>query len=81
MACRRVETGAAVPVTVVAGGDEAARLEPARLHFSVAEILGPPRYDSLPDHVRDAVSRERDRVVGEASMPPRSSSQLCQRKE
>ncbi len=64
VACRRVETGAAVPVTVVAGGGEAAGLDPTRLHYSVAEILGPPRYDSLPDHVRDAVSRERDRVVG-----------------
>ena len=64
VACRRVETGAAVPVTVVAGGGGAAGLDPTRLHYSVAEILGPPRYDSLPDHVRDAVSRERDRVVG-----------------
>ena len=64
VACRRVETGDAAPVTVVAGADEAVRLEPTRLHFSVAEILGPPRYDSLPDHVRDALSRERGRVVG-----------------
>ena len=66
VACRRVETGDAAPVTVVADADadEAVRLEPTRLHFSVAEILGPPRYDSLPDHVRDALSRERGRVVG-----------------
>ena len=28
------------------------------------EILGPPRYGSLPDHVRDALSRERARVTG-----------------
>ena len=25
---------------------------------------GPPRYDSLPDRIRDALSRERDRVLG-----------------
>ena len=64
VACRRVEAGGNTPVTVVADADEAARLDAARLRFSVAEILGPPRYDSLPDHVRDALSRERDRVVG-----------------
>ena len=64
VACRRVEAGGNTPVTVVADADEAARLDATRLRFSVAEILGPPRYDSLPDHVRDALSRERDRVVG-----------------
>ncbi len=64
VACRRVETGDAAPVTVVADADEAVRLEPTRPHFSVTEILRPPRYDSLPDHVRDALSRERGRVVG-----------------
>ena len=59
-----MEAGGNAPVTVVADADEAARLDAAGLRFSVAEILGPPRYDALPDHVRDALSRERDRVVG-----------------
>ena len=64
VACRRVEKGAAAPVTVVADADEAARLEPTGRHVTVAEVLGPPRYDSLPDHVRDALSCERARVTG-----------------
>ena len=64
VACRGVETGDTTPVTVVADADEAARLEPARRHLTVAEIQGPPRFDSLPDHVRDALLRERDRVLG-----------------
>ena len=64
VACRGVETGDTTPVTVVAAAEEGARLEPARRHLTVTEILGPPRYDSLPDHVRDALSRERDRVLG-----------------
>ena len=64
VACRRVEQGDAAPVTVVADADEAARLEPIGRHITVAEVLGPPRYDSLPDHVRDALSRERARVTG-----------------
>ena len=36
----------------------------ARRRYSAAEILGPPRYDPMHGHVRDALSRERDRVVG-----------------
>ena len=64
VACRGVETGDTTPVTVVAAAEEGARLEPARRPLTVAEVLGPPRYDSLPDHVRDALSRERDRILG-----------------
>ena len=64
VACLRVETGDTAPVTVVADADEAARLDPTSRHVTVAEILGPPRYDSLPDRVRDALSRERARVTG-----------------
>ncbi len=64
LALRRVEAGDTAPVTVVADADEAEQLDPARRRFTVAEILGRPRYDSLPDRVRDALSRERDRVVG-----------------
>ena len=64
VACLRVEKGDAAPVTVVADADEVARLEPNGRHITVAEVLGPPRYDSLPDHVRDALSRERARVTG-----------------
>ena len=52
------------PVTVVAAADEAARLDPTGRRLTVAEILGPPRCDSLPDRVRDALSRERGRVTG-----------------
>ena len=68
VASRRVETGDTAPVTVVAvAGEvagEAAGLAPPRRRLTVAELLGPPRYDSLPDRVRDALSRERDRVLG-----------------
>ena len=63
VALRRVEAGDTAPVTIVAD-DEAAWLDPARRRFTVADILGPPRYDLLPDRVRDALSRERARVVG-----------------
>lgn len=64
VASRRVETGDTAPVTVVAVAGAAAGLDPARRRLTVAELLGPPRYDSLPDRVRDALSRERDRVLG-----------------
>ena len=65
VACRRVETGDTGPLTVVADADEADRLEPGRGHVTVAETLGPARYAGLlPDGVRDALSRERDRVLG-----------------
>ena len=65
VACRRVETGDTGPLTVVADADEADGLAPGRGHVTVAETLGPPRYAGLlPDGVRDALSRERDRVLG-----------------
>ena len=64
VACRGVETGDTTPITIVADAEEGARLQPARRHLTVAEVLGPPRYDSLPDHVRDALSRERDHILG-----------------
>ena len=64
LALRRVEAADTAPITVVADADEDARLDPARRRFTVGEILGPPRFDSLPDRVRDALSRERDRVLG-----------------
>ena len=65
VACRRVDTGDTGPLTVVADADEADGLAPGRGHVTVAETLGPPRYAGLlPDGVRDALSRERDRVLG-----------------
>ena len=64
VASRRVESGDTAPVTVVAVAGEAAGLASSRRRLTVAELLGPPRYDSLPDRVRDALSRERDRVLG-----------------
>ena len=65
VACRRVETGDTGPLTVVADAGEADGLEPDRGHVTVAQTLGPPRYAGLlPDGVRDALSRERDRVLG-----------------
>lgn len=65
VACRRVETGDTGPLTVVADADEVEELEPGRGHVTVAETLGPPRYAGvLPDGVRDALSRERDRILG-----------------
>ena len=65
VACRRVETGDTGSLTVVADADEADGLEPGLGHVTVAQTLGPPRYAGLlPDGVRDALSRERDRVLG-----------------
>ena len=74
VACRRVETGDAVPVTIAADAGEAAGLAPAGLRFSVAEILGPPRYDSLPDEVRDVLAYERARVVGLPAADPAAAA-------
>ena len=70
LALRRVEAADTAPITVVADADEDSRVDPARRRFTVAEILGPPRFDSLPDRVRDALSRERDRVLGLHSADP-----------
>ena len=64
MASRRVEAGDTAPATVVADAGEAAGPAPTGGRVTVAEILEPPRYGSLPDRVRDALSRERDRVMG-----------------
>ena len=63
VACRRMEGGAAAPVTVVADAQEAARLPTsAQRYLTIEELFGAPRYGSLPDAVRDAVSREWERV-------------------
>ena len=63
VACRRMEAGAAAPVTVVADAQEAARLPTsAQRCLTIEELFGAPRYGSLPDAVRDAVSREWERV-------------------
>ena len=70
MAARRVEAGDTAPAIVVADAGEAARPVPTGGRVTVAEILGPPRCELLPDRVRDALSRERDRVLGLHSADP-----------
>ena len=70
MASRRVEAGDTAPATVVADAGEAAGPAPTGGRVTVAEILGPPRCELLPDRVRDALSRERDRVLGLHSADP-----------
>ena len=63
VACRRVGAGDAAPVTVVADAQEAERLPTsAQRYLTIEELFGAPRYGSLPDAVRDAVSREWERV-------------------
>ena len=64
VACRRVAAADAAPVTVVADAREAGRLGVKAHHaVTIEELFGAPRYGSLPDAVRDAVSREWERVL------------------
>ena len=64
VACRRVAAGDPEPVTVAADAREAERLEAkARRCITIEELCGTPRYGSLPDEVRDAVSREWERLL------------------
>ena len=59
VACRRVAAADAAPVTVAGDAREAERLEAqARRCVTIEELFGTPRNGSLPDEVRDAVSRE-----------------------
>ena len=63
IARRRVAAADAGPVTVAADAREAERIEARAQHcVTIEELFGTPRYGSLPDEVRDAVSREWERV-------------------
>ena len=64
VAYRRVAAGDAAPVTVVADAREIERIGAnAQRYVTIEELFGAPRYGSLPDAVRDAVSREWERVL------------------
>ena len=64
VACRRVAAADAAPVTVAADARDAERIEAKAQHcVTIEELFGTPRYGSLPDEVRDAVSREWERLL------------------
>ena len=64
VAFRRVAAAEAAPVTVAADARDAERREAQAQHcVTIEELFGMPRYGSLPDEVRDAVSREWERLL------------------
>ena len=64
VAFRRVAAAEAAPVTVAADARDAERREAQAQHcVTIEELFGTPRYGSLPDKVRDAVSREWERLL------------------
>ena len=68
--------GDAAPVTVVADAREAERLgAKAQRWVTIEELFGAPRYGSLPDVVRDAVSREWERVFALHPADPAAAAQ------
>ena len=62
VACRRVTTGDASPVLIVAHDGERPDA-PASSRLRVDEVLGPARHETVPDAVRDVVAREQERVM------------------
>ena len=64
VACGRVTAGDTAAVTVVADAREIERIGVnAQRYVIIEELFGVPRYGALPDEVRDAVSREWERVL------------------
>ena len=61
VACRRVTTGDASPVLIVA--DEKERSDATATRLTVDQVLGPARHETVPDAVRDVVAREQERVM------------------
>ena len=61
VACRRVTTGDASPVLIVA--DERERPDATATRLTVDQVLGPSRHETVPDAVRDVVAREQERVM------------------
>ena len=62
VACRRVTTGDASPVLIVA--HERERSDATATRLTVDHVLGPARHETVPDAVRDVVAREQERVMG-----------------
>ena len=62
VACRRVTTGDASPVLIVAHDGERPDA-PASSRLRVDEVLGPASHETVPDAVRDVVAREQERVM------------------
>ena len=62
VACRRVTTGDASPVLIVAHEEERPDA-PATRRLRVDDVLGPSRHETVPDAVRDVVAREQERVM------------------
>ena len=70
VACRRVATGDAGPVLIVADEGECSDA-PRRL--VVDEVLGPPQHETLPDDVRDVIAREMSRVTAMPRADPEAA--------
>ena len=62
VACRRVTTGDASPVLIVAHKRERPDA-PATQQLKVDQVLGPAQHETVPDAVRDVVAREQERVM------------------
>ncbi len=62
VACRRVTTGDASPVLIVAHEKERPDV-PATRRLTVDQVLGPAQHETVPDAVRDVVAREQERVM------------------
>ena len=76
VACPRVAAADdAAPVTVAADARDADRTgAKARRCITIEELFGAPRYGSLPDEVRDAVSREWERLLALHAADPEAAA-------
>ena len=62
VACRRVTTGDASPVLIVADEKERPNAAATR-QLRVDQVLGSGQHETVPDAVRDVVAREQERVM------------------
>ena len=76
VACPRVAAADdAAPVTVAADARDADRTgAKARRCITIEELFGAPRYGSLPDEVRDAVSRQWERLLALHAADPEAAA-------
>ena len=73
VACRRVTTGDASPVLIVAHEKEHPDV-PTTRRLTVDQVLGPSQHEALPEQVRDVVAREQERVMGLPRAHPEAAS-------
>ena len=74
VACRRVTTGDASPVLIVA--HERERPDATATRLTVDQVLGPAQHETVPDAVRDVVAREQERVIGLPRADPEAASAI-----